>query len=147
MASRRRPSTIPEAVDGRFTGRVEGVPCYGAGKVTRVEAWLRETGRSLEESWFYSDSFTDVPLLEVVEQHVVGFVADRVHRQLQVGLVGAEHEAQELALDKVSVVGERNRRAEDAVGLVGIADLSLHVRPVRGLPGLAHPRDRFENHA
>ncbi len=30
----------PEMIDGRYTGRVDGVPSYREGKVTRLQAWL-----------------------------------------------------------------------------------------------------------
>jgi phosphoserine phosphatase len=42
--------------------------------VTRLHAWLDELGRSFgdfEESWFYSDSANDLPLLELVSHPVV----------------------------------------------------------------------------
>lgn len=58
---------------GRFTGRVEGTPCYRAGKIEHLERWLRARGSSretLRESWFYSDSHNDVPLLSVVDHPV-----------------------------------------------------------------------------
>ncbi|MEO5702958.1 MAG: HAD family hydrolase [Gammaproteobacteria bacterium] len=56
----------PQIIDGRYSGRVEGVPCFREGKVTRLNAWL--TGRAFEphEMWFYSDSHNDLPLLEKV---------------------------------------------------------------------------------
>ena len=41
-------------------------PCFQEGKVKRLEAWLEQTGHTLEESWFYSDSFNDLPLLSRV---------------------------------------------------------------------------------
>jgi len=56
----------PERVGGRFTGRLEGVPCYREGKVTKLAAWLALRGLRLEEleaSFFYSDSHNDLPLL------------------------------------------------------------------------------------
>src|SRR5215510_6299718 len=51
-------ATEPELVDGRFTGRTAGRPCFQAGKLARVEEWLAGLGRSLgggASSWFYSD--------------------------------------------------------------------------------------------
>ena len=71
--SRYLLATEPEAVDGRFTGRVAGVPCFREGKIERVEAWLRALGQrldTLEESTFYSDSHNDLPLLERVRRPV-----------------------------------------------------------------------------
>ena len=59
-------ATEPEAIDGRFTGKVSGLPCFREGKVTRVDAWLGSLGCELgafERSWFYSDSLNDLPLL------------------------------------------------------------------------------------
>lgn len=54
------------AFDGeRYTGLVEGTPCYKAGKVTRLHAWLADQAMSLEGSYCYSDSHNDLPLLEV----------------------------------------------------------------------------------
>lgn len=66
-------ATEPEAVDGRFTGRVAGVPCFREGKIERVQAWLRALGQrldTLEASSFYSDSHNDLPLLERVRSPV-----------------------------------------------------------------------------
>ena len=60
----------PELRNGRYTGRIEGVPCFREGKVTRLETWLGGRGVTLEGSWFYSDSHNDVPLLEKVSHAV-----------------------------------------------------------------------------
>jgi len=62
--------TDPEEADGRFTGRVAGVPSYREGKVTRLEAWLKQHDETLDGSWFYSDSHNDLPLLEQVDHPV-----------------------------------------------------------------------------
>ena len=59
-----------EIRDGHYTGEPTGIPTYAGGKVTALEAWLRETGMSLSGSCFYSDSHNDIPLLEVVERPV-----------------------------------------------------------------------------
>lgn len=63
-------ATEPEIIDGRYSGRVAGVPCFREGKVTRLTAWLTEKGLSLEQSWFYSDSHNDLALLEKVTHPV-----------------------------------------------------------------------------
>jgi HAD superfamily hydrolase (TIGR01490 family) len=66
-------ATEPEQVDGRFTGRVTGTPCFREGKPARVREWLTGRGLALEgfeESWFFSDSRNDVPLLECVSHPV-----------------------------------------------------------------------------
>lgn len=59
-------ATECEMLDGRYTGRTTDVPCFKEGKVTRLNCWLSETGLSLTDSHFYSDSINDLPLLEQV---------------------------------------------------------------------------------
>jgi len=66
-------ATEPEQRGGEFTGRVSGIPCFKEGKVKRLEAWLAGQGKTLaafDESWFYSDSHNDLPLLERVTHPV-----------------------------------------------------------------------------
>lgn len=64
-------ATEPEEVQGRFTGRVLGEPCYRAGKVLRLDQWLAHNpGYREGEKWFYSDSINDLPLLQRVEHPV-----------------------------------------------------------------------------
>ncbi len=63
-------ATEPEEINGRFTGNVRGVPSYREGKVTRLRSWLAEHNENLAESWFYSDSHNDLPLLEIVDHPV-----------------------------------------------------------------------------
>jgi len=62
---------MPEIIEGRYTGKVTGIPSFQEGKVTRLNAWLKETGHTLEGSYFYSDSHNDLPLLELVSQPIV----------------------------------------------------------------------------
>lgn len=63
-------ATDPEMRNGRYTGRVDGTPCFREGKVERLRAWLKQTGYNLAKSWFYSDSHNDLPLLEMVTHPV-----------------------------------------------------------------------------
>ncbi|MCK2184412.1 HAD family hydrolase [Halomonas getboli] len=70
----------PEMVDGRYTGRVSGVPSFREGKVTRLAQWLEERDASLHDAWFYSDSHNDLPLLEQVD-HPVAVDPDASLRQ------------------------------------------------------------------
>ncbi|GMG87850.1 HAD family hydrolase [Biformimicrobium ophioploci] len=60
-------ATDPEKLDGAYTGRVEGTPCFREGKVQRLQAWLQQHPQfSAVEHWFYSDSANDLPLLDQV---------------------------------------------------------------------------------
>ena len=46
------------------------VPCYKEGKIIRYQQWLAGQGKTFTETWFYSDSRNDLPLLEVVDKPV-----------------------------------------------------------------------------
>jgi HAD superfamily hydrolase (TIGR01490 family) len=66
-------ATEPEEIDGQFTGRVKGEPAFREGKVRRLHQWLAEHGidwNAFEETWFYSDSLNDLPLLSMVTHPV-----------------------------------------------------------------------------
>ena len=63
-------ATEPEMVEGEYTGGISGIPCFQAGKVERLHAWLEQNHRDLNDSWFYSDSHNDLPLLEQVDHPV-----------------------------------------------------------------------------
>ena len=63
-------ATEPELVAGRYTGGITGIPCFQEGKVQQLSGWLRAQQLSLENSWFYSDSHNDLPLLNRVTHPV-----------------------------------------------------------------------------
>jgi HAD superfamily hydrolase (TIGR01490 family) len=52
--------------DGAFTGRFDGPFVYGRGKVEAMQAFAVERGIDLAESYAYSDSISDLPMLRVV---------------------------------------------------------------------------------
>ena len=60
----------PEVENGRYTGRVSGIPSYREGKITRLHEWLEDKDFTLDGAWFYSDSHNDLPLLEEVDHPV-----------------------------------------------------------------------------
>ncbi|MBK6757768.1 MAG: HAD family hydrolase [Moraxellaceae bacterium] len=60
-------ATEPQQQVGRYTGKVEGVPCYKEGKITRYQAWLAAKNMRFEQVFFYSDSHNDLPLLKIVD--------------------------------------------------------------------------------
>lgn len=64
-------ATQLEIEDGRFTGRVAPPMSYGKGKIVLTERLAQEQGFSLAEATFYSDSITDLPLLEHVRTPIV----------------------------------------------------------------------------
>jgi len=67
----------PELRDGRYTGRLLGEPCFQAGKLHHLQNWL--AGREVTESWGYSDSFNDLPLLNFVDHPVAVNPDTRLH--------------------------------------------------------------------
>jgi len=59
--------------EGRYTGHIDGVPSFQAGKISRVRDWLASEGRQWQDfdrTTFYSDSVNDLPLLEQVSHPV-----------------------------------------------------------------------------
>ncbi|MBI3150163.1 MAG: HAD family hydrolase [Betaproteobacteria bacterium] len=76
-------ATEPEIIAGRYTGKTLGTPCFQSGKILRLEAWLAGLGMRLgdfEESWFFSDSRNDLPLLGAVT-HPIAVRPDPVLRE------------------------------------------------------------------
>ncbi|MDE2613074.1 MAG: HAD-IB family hydrolase [Burkholderiales bacterium] len=67
---------------GRFTGRASGTLNMREGKVARLHEWLAERGELLADydSWAYSDSMNDLPLLEAADHAVVVHADERLAR-------------------------------------------------------------------
>jgi len=68
-------ATEPEVINGKYTGKIAGIPCFQGGKVERLHLWMQEHKLSMQGSWFYSDSHNDLPLLKEVD-HPVAVDAD-----------------------------------------------------------------------
>lgn len=66
-----RICTELEVRDDRFTGRFVGQLCFAGDKVQRVRAYAAEHGLDMEETHFYSDSITDLPMFLAVRHPVV----------------------------------------------------------------------------
>lgn len=67
--------TVPAAdmQSGSFAGGPRGTPSFREGKIERVEAWLESQGLwwgSFADSFFYSDSHNDLPLMDKVKTPV-----------------------------------------------------------------------------
>ncbi|TXH63943.1 MAG: HAD-IB family hydrolase [Burkholderiaceae bacterium] len=67
-------ATEPVWVNGRPSGEIDGLPCFREHKVARVNGWL--ASQALPplghggDSWFYSDSISDLALLQCVNNPV-----------------------------------------------------------------------------
>jgi HAD superfamily hydrolase (TIGR01490 family) len=57
--------------NGRFTGEAEAPLCYGEGKVARAAALASTLGVSLADCIFYTDSYSDLPMLLAVGSPIV----------------------------------------------------------------------------
>lgn len=68
--------------EGRFTGRPAGTLNMREGKVERLHGWLAGRGAQLAdyESWAYSDSMNDLPLLSAADRAVVVHPDERLAR-------------------------------------------------------------------
>jgi HAD superfamily hydrolase (TIGR01490 family) len=69
-------ATTSEVVDGRYTGRLEGPFVYGEGKREAIAKLAAERGYDLRLSYSYSDSASDLPMMEMVG-HPVAVNPDR----------------------------------------------------------------------
>jgi len=63
-------ATTPEFIDGRYTGKFVGTPCFQEGKVHLLNEWLENSDETMENSSFYSDSYNDLALLKLVDNPV-----------------------------------------------------------------------------
>ena len=59
-------SQFSEVVDGVYTGRPAGLFVYGSGKARAIEELAEREGLDLAESYAYSDSASDLPMLRLV---------------------------------------------------------------------------------
>ncbi len=66
---------------GLCTGRPLGEVCFGEGKRSYAQACASEAGVSLSACSFYTDSYSDLPVLEVVGRPVVVHPDRRLHRE------------------------------------------------------------------
>jgi HAD superfamily hydrolase (TIGR01490 family) len=58
-------SELEVDASGAFTGKASAL-CFGHHKVTLAEAWAKKHGVDLSTSYFYSDSYNDLPMLSRV---------------------------------------------------------------------------------
>ena len=73
-----------EVSNGHLTGRPEGNLCYGQEKKIRLKEYCEKNNNKIEDSWYYGDSISDLPALEVVG-HPVCINPDRQLRKKAAG--------------------------------------------------------------
>jgi HAD superfamily hydrolase (TIGR01490 family) len=58
-------------IDDRITGDLVEPPCYGEGKITWAQRAATEHQAALSDAYFYTDSHSDQPLLDLVGHPIV----------------------------------------------------------------------------
>jgi len=66
---------------GLHTGRPLGAVCFGEGKRTHAESYAREAGVPLSACTFYTDSYSDLSVMEVVGRPVAVHPDYRLRRE------------------------------------------------------------------
>lgn len=64
-------ATRAERTEDGYSGQPAGLPCFQEGKITRLDEWRQQQPQDFDETWFYSDSLNDIPLLEAVDHPCV----------------------------------------------------------------------------
>ncbi len=59
-----------EVNNGIFTGLPRGKYCYGAEKLTRTLQYCEKNNLAFNNAWFYTDSYSDLPMLRAVDNPV-----------------------------------------------------------------------------
>jgi HAD superfamily hydrolase (TIGR01490 family) len=72
-----------ETNDGVLTGRLIEPACYGAGKLHWARQFAAEQGIDLAASYFYTDSYSDLPMLHAVGHPIVVNPDARLRRHAQ----------------------------------------------------------------
>ena len=92
--------------DGIFTGKVVEPVCFEEGKIHWLQQFIADHEIDLAKSWFYTDSVTDLPLLDLVGHPVCVNPDPRlyrhaVHRRWPVRVFAAPRRTQEGADTRV----------------------------------------------
>ncbi|MFZ5443256.1 MAG: HAD family hydrolase [Myxococcota bacterium] len=72
-----------DARTGLHTGQVVGGVCFGPGKLPHAEAEARRAGQALRDAVFYTDSYSDLAVLEAVGEAVAVNPDPRLRRHAQ----------------------------------------------------------------
>lgn len=81
LGAERGVGTKGEIVDGRCTGRLDGPFCHGEGKLVRLRAELGAV--DLANATVYTDSSSDLPLLDVAGRRVAVDPDDRLRERAE----------------------------------------------------------------
>ncbi len=124
-------STMSEVIDGVYTGRPAGLFIYGGGKARAVRELAVRERIDLAASYAYSDSISDLPMLEAVGHPVA------VNPDAELARVAAQRGWQVVRLDRLRrrLTATGALAAAAAAGGAGGMALSRRRRPERGERG------------
>jgi HAD superfamily hydrolase (TIGR01490 family) len=105
--------TRSQIVDGVYTGELDGPFCYAEGKVEAMQELARWEGFDLAQCWAYSDSASDLPMLQAVGHPVA------VNPDAKLERVAGQHGWPIVEFRKRSKAVIR--RTTQAVGAAGLA--------------------------
>jgi HAD superfamily hydrolase (TIGR01490 family) len=101
--------TRGRVVDGHYTGELDGPFMYGPGKAATVEKLAAEHGYDLERSYAYSDSVSDLPMMELVGHPVAvnpdGALNDIAHERGWPVVIFARKTKRAVALSSLAAGG------------------------------------------
>ena len=117
--------TEGEVVDGRFTGKLEGPFIYGAGKASAIEKLASDRGYELALSYAYSDSVSDLPMMELVGHPVA---------------VNPDSELDRIAHERGWPIVIFARKTKRAFALSGVAAVSAAAAGIAYVLGRRHGR-------
>jgi HAD superfamily hydrolase (TIGR01490 family) len=105
--------TRVQALDGIFTGALDGHVLHGAEKAAVAEDHARDRGADLAACWAYSDSSNDIPLLSLVGNRVV------VNPDAKLLAHAVQHDWTVLPLSRTSIRDARKKVRRDARAVKG----------------------------
>jgi HAD superfamily hydrolase (TIGR01490 family) len=117
--------SVSEVVDGHYTGRAGGPFTYREGKAEAIRELAAREGIDLAESWAYSDSESDLPMLRLVGHPVA------VNPDTELGRVARSEGWEVLRFERLG----RRLRVAGAAGLAaGLGGLGSVVISRRSAP-------------
>jgi HAD superfamily hydrolase (TIGR01490 family) len=122
-----------EVRDGVYTGRPDGPFTYREGKAQAIREMAAREGIDLDESWAYSDSESDLPMLRAVGHPVV------VNPDQELRSVAREEGWQVIHIDKLA----RRLRFAAAAGAAGLVAAGSGYAAARVRPGTRGPIARL----
>ncbi|HUG07757.1 MAG TPA: HAD-IB family hydrolase [Acidimicrobiia bacterium] len=117
--------TEGEVRDGRFTGRLGGPFIYGPGKAEAIEKLASDRGYDLALSYAYSDSISDLPMMELVGHPVA---------------VNPDSDLASIAHDRGWPVVIFARKTKRAMAVSGVATMTATAAGIGYMLGRRHGR-------